>query len=128
MESLRYQTFPNHIRKTCDIQHKITPIASDSVAMGFEASLTLKRIRRDPRRASSHPWRWHPPPGGILRKRSETDKYRCSDSVTWRDMMLTFDLGMLELSSRDALLEEGLEVRKASIHSLGQTEPAVLPT
>jgi hypothetical protein len=40
-------------------------------------------------------------------------------------MMLTLDLGMLELSSRDALLEEGLEVRKASIHSLGQTEPAV---
>jgi hypothetical protein len=43
-------------------------------------------------------------------------------------MMLTFDLGMLELSSRDALLEEGLEVRKASIHSLGQTDPAVKPT
>jgi hypothetical protein len=42
--------------------------------------------------------------------------------------MLTFDLGMLELSSRDALLEEGLEVRKASIHSLGQTEPATTPT
>ena len=43
-------------------------------------------------------------------------------------MMLTFDLGMLELSSRDALLEEGLEVRKASVHSLGQTEPAATPT